>query len=289
MKKTWGFLLAINYLLLLLSIDHKIESFAHPVHLICCAFPSSARPLNLRGVTEFGGPPAAVNQNRRKTPYVGVFERTLRSAGESECHVCSGQTAETTRCPRCTPGQPAIHAVCEEEWLMRHGTCMFCRLPVRKKLESGAHPNDTLWAWRCALVLQAHRNPIFRWTSAQPPSRPANAAPEAPRAHPSSPCSTSPRPRTLIPQSRPRGLGGEQIQGEQGVLAPARCMQGTQGAAETVGQVPPSHPTTPPLRGAPRAAGRRRRRRSMLLRRTKRMAPAAACGAPPPFDQIYCR
>ena len=48
------------------------------------------------------------------------------------CAVCTGMTAETTQCPRCLPGKPAVHKICEDEWLMRKHVCIFCRLPVRR-------------------------------------------------------------------------------------------------------------------------------------------------------------
>ncbi|KAJ1479473.1 hypothetical protein T484DRAFT_1902825 [Baffinella frigidus] len=80
------------------------------------------------------------------------FERQLRKDGPAECRVCTGMTNQTTRCPRCLPSFPPLHAICEEEWLMRHGLCMFCRLPVRRKNEArrsvgtlGAAP---LWSYR---------------------------------------------------------------------------------------------------------------------------------------------
>lgn len=116
-------------------------------HVVCCIFSTPFSALKVK-VIETGAPAKPTNQKKRTTPYLGVFERSLRTEGESECQVCSGQTAQMTRCPRCSPGQPAVHAVCEEEWLMRHGKCMFCRLPVRKPLEPGANPQDTLWSWR---------------------------------------------------------------------------------------------------------------------------------------------
>ena len=96
------------------------------------------------------GAPTGVSKVKRKPPFVGVFERELRADGEAECRVCAGSTAQTTRCPRCAPGQPAVHAICEEEWLMQHNKCMFCRLPVRRPLEQGAAPSSTQWSWRLA-------------------------------------------------------------------------------------------------------------------------------------------
>ena len=136
---------AFTILLLLPSVEQKLGLESTGVYTICCAVPD---PFQMR-VSESGGPAPSAVPNRRKVPYVGVFERSLRTLGEAECQVCSGQTVQTTRCPRCFGGQPAIHAVCEEEWLMRHGKCMFCRLPVRKPLTPGAQPQETLWTWRC--------------------------------------------------------------------------------------------------------------------------------------------
>jgi hypothetical protein len=115
---------------------------------MCCVFSATPSGALRVKVIESGAPAKPKKQKKRTTPYMGVFERSLRIEGESECQICSGQTAQMTRCPRCSPGQPAVHAVCEEEWLMRHGKCMFCRLPVRKPLEPGAKPQDTRWSWR---------------------------------------------------------------------------------------------------------------------------------------------
>lgn len=140
-------------IIILCSVENSSNSASllSSIGVTCCIFASSAAAANLLNVriVESGAPvKIASTPKKREAPFVGVFERSIRKEGESECQVCSGMTAQMTRCPRCSPGQPAIHAVCEEEWLMRHGKCMFCRLPVRKPLEPGAHPQDTLWSWR---------------------------------------------------------------------------------------------------------------------------------------------
>jgi len=57
---------------------------------------------------------------------------------ESACSVCTGPTTETTQCPRCVAGKPAVHKMCEDEWLMRNKICIFCRLPVRRTATKSA-------------------------------------------------------------------------------------------------------------------------------------------------------
>lgn len=71
----------------------------------------------------------------------GAGVQLLRSEAGA-CTVCAGLTRETTQCPRCQQGRPAVHKICEDEWLMRNKVCIFCRLAVRRKsapsLPSGA-------------------------------------------------------------------------------------------------------------------------------------------------------
>jgi len=66
----------------------------------------------------------------------------LQRSETGACSVCAGLTRETTQCPRCQQGRPAVHKICEDEWLMRNKVCIFCRLAVRRKsapsLPSGA-------------------------------------------------------------------------------------------------------------------------------------------------------
>ena len=57
------------------------------------------------------------------------------------CAVCTGLTTESTQCPRCRAGKPAVHKLCEDEWLMRNRICIFCRLPVRRAASTASSSN----------------------------------------------------------------------------------------------------------------------------------------------------
>ncbi len=57
------------------------------------------------------------------------------------CAVCTGLTTESTQCPRCRAGKPAVHKLCEDEWLMRNRICIFCRLPVRRAVSKASSSN----------------------------------------------------------------------------------------------------------------------------------------------------
>jgi len=57
------------------------------------------------------------------------------------CAVCTGLTTESTQCPRCRAGKPAVHKLCEDEWLMRNRICIFCRLPVRRAASKASSSN----------------------------------------------------------------------------------------------------------------------------------------------------
>jgi hypothetical protein len=72
-------------------------------------------------------------QRQRESPNAGSEQgdNRARLREATPCSVCTGSTTETTQCPRCLPGRPAVHKMCEDEWLLRNKICIFCRLPVR--------------------------------------------------------------------------------------------------------------------------------------------------------------
>jgi len=107
--------------------------------------PNLAELLHHRVISETGGSLSYADPMHSPPSVLGTSCRPLRSGGESECQICAKMTAETTCCPRCFHGQPSVHAKCEEEWLINNRKCMFCRLPVRKTVQSSC---VLTWKWR---------------------------------------------------------------------------------------------------------------------------------------------
>lgn len=73
----------------------------------------------------------ATSADHDRALLAGAGAQLLRSEAGA-CSVCAGLTRETTQCPRCQQGRPAVHKICEDEWLMRNKVCIFCRLAVRR-------------------------------------------------------------------------------------------------------------------------------------------------------------